>query len=201
MNGLSFLYPTLPTLPIKRIGGWRGFGHLFTEKPWNAVGGISMSYYPFVIGLGLLMPLDLSFSSWFFFIFYKAQLVLASAAGVSSLPGFPYIDRQCFGAVIGIFISVVVLNLRHFRGVLRIARHRTGEDVNEPISYRLALWGIVVGLAGLFIFSKRIGMSALVDPAVFCDLFYYRFGAHTDAGRTGISRACDGEHAESSYPR
>ena len=77
LNGFSFLYPTLPTLPIKRIGGWRGFGHLFTEKPWNAIGGISMSYYPFVIGLGLLMPLDLSFSSWFFFIFYKAQLVLS----------------------------------------------------------------------------------------------------------------------------
>ena len=32
LNGFSFLYPTLPTLPIKRIGGWRGFGHLFTEN-------------------------------------------------------------------------------------------------------------------------------------------------------------------------
>ena len=133
LNGFSFLYPTLPTLPIKRIGGWQGFGHLFTEKPWNAIGGISMSYYPFVIGLGLLMPLDLSFSSWFFFFFYKAQLVFASAVGLSSLPGFPYIDRQCFGAAIGIFISVLVLNLRHFRGVFRIARHRTGEDADEPI--------------------------------------------------------------------
>ena len=69
LNGFSFLYPTIPSLPIKRVGGWRGFGHLFTEKPWNAIGGISMSYYPFVIGLGLLMPLDLSFSSWFFLLF------------------------------------------------------------------------------------------------------------------------------------
>ena len=80
------------------------------------------------------MPLDLSFSSWFFFFFYKAQLVFASAVGLSSLPGFPYIDRQCFGAAIGIFISVLVLNLRHFRGVFRIARHRTGEDADEPDS-------------------------------------------------------------------
>ena len=32
LNGFSFLYPTIPYLPIKRIGGWRGFGHLFTEK-------------------------------------------------------------------------------------------------------------------------------------------------------------------------
>ena len=201
LNGFSFLYPTLPTLPIKRIGGWRGFGDLFTEKPWNAIGGISMSYYPFVIGLGLLMPLDLSFSSWFFFIFYKAQLVFTSAAGLSSLPGFPYIDRQCFGAAIGIFISVVVLNLRHFRGVLRIARHHTGEDADEPISYRLALWGIVVGLALLFIFSKRIGMSLWLIPLFFAIYFIIVLVLTRMPCGAGISCACDGKHAESSYPR
>ena len=171
LNGFSFLYPTIPSLPIKRIGGWRGFGHLFTEKPWNAIGGISMSYYPFVIGLGLLMPLDLSFSSWFFFFFYKAQLVFSSAVGLSNLPGFPYIDRQCFGAAIGIFISVLVLNLRHFRSVFRIARQRTGEDSDEPVSYRLALWGIVGGLVFLFIFSKRIGMSLWLIPLFFAIYF------------------------------
>ena len=171
LNGFSFLYPTIPSLPIKRIGGWQGFGHLFTEKPWNAIGGISMSYYPFVIGLGLLMPLDLSFSSWFFFFFYKAQLVFSSAVGLSNLPGFPYIDRQCFGAAIGIFISVLVLNGRHFRGVFRIARKRTGEDSAEPIPYRFALWGIVGGLAILFIFSKRIGMSLWLIPLFFAIYF------------------------------
>ncbi len=171
LNGFSFLYPTIPHLPIKRIGGWRGIGHLFTEKPWSAIGGISMSYYPFVIGLGLLMPLDLSFSSWFFFFFYKAQLVFSSAVGLSSLPGFPYIDRQCFGAAIGIFISVIVLNLRHFRGVFRIVKHRTGEDSEEPIPYRLALWGIIGGLTILFIFSKRIGMSLWLIPLFFAIYF------------------------------
>ena len=44
-------------------------------------------------------------------------------------------------------------------------------------------------------------MSLLADSAVFCNLFYHRLGAHTDAGGAGISRACDGEYAESSYPR
>jgi len=67
-NGVSFLIPSLPEIPIKRIGSWQGFGHLFTEKPWNEIGRISVSFYPFVIGLGLLIPLDLSFSGWFFFI-------------------------------------------------------------------------------------------------------------------------------------
>ena len=152
LNGFSFLYPTLPTLPIKRIGGWRGFGHLFTEKPWNAIGGISMSYYPvrhrtWIVDAARPIVLQLVFLYLLQGTISLERVPLACPV----YPGFPYIDRQCFGAAIGIFISVVVLNLRHFRGVLRISRHRTGEDANEPISYRLALWGIVVGLAILFI--------------------------------------------------
>ena len=74
LNGFSFLYPTLPTLPIKRIGGWSGFGHLFTEKPWNAIGGISMSYYPFVIGLGLLMPLESFVLQLVFLLFLQSTV-------------------------------------------------------------------------------------------------------------------------------
>ena len=33
LNGLSFLLPSLPEIPIKRFGGWQGFGHIFIEKP------------------------------------------------------------------------------------------------------------------------------------------------------------------------
>ena len=167
INGVSFLFPNIPTIPVKRIGGWRGFGHLFTDKPWNAIGGISMSYYPFVIGLGLLMPLDLSFSSWFFFIFYKAELVLSSTLGLNSLPGFPYINRQCFGAAIGIFLSILVLNMRHFKEVIRAVIHPSAVDEGEPIRYRSAVLGIIIGLGFLATFSQQIGMSPWLIPTFF----------------------------------
>ena len=65
---------------------------------------------------------------------------------------FPYIDRQCFGAAIGIFVSVFVLNLRHFRGVLRIARRRTGEDADEPIPIGSRSGALSEGLSS-FLFS------------------------------------------------
>ena len=55
--------------------------------------------------------------------------------------------------------------------MFRIVRHRTGEDTGEPIPYRLALWGIVGGLAILFIFSKRIGMSLWLIPLFFAIYF------------------------------
>ena len=62
VNGLSYFVPSLPIIGVR----FRDIGYLFTEKPWNALGTVRFSIYPFVIGLGFFMPLDLSFSCWFF---------------------------------------------------------------------------------------------------------------------------------------
>ena len=56
-NGIHFLYPFLPELPTRN----RSY-QIFTESPWNAMGRIPFSLYPFAIGLGFFIPLDLSFS-------------------------------------------------------------------------------------------------------------------------------------------
>ena len=167
INGLSFLYPAIPTIPVKRVGGWQGFGHLFTERPWNAIGGISISFYPFVIGLGFLMPLDLAFSSWFFFIFHKMQLVLVSALGINR-PGFPHYDFQCFGAAFGICLALLINSRKYLADILKSAfKGDNTEDKDEPVSYRFALLGIICGSAFLMIFSFRIGMSLWFIPIFF----------------------------------
>ena len=67
INGLHFLYPTVPTLG----GRLYDIGPLFTEKPWNAIGWTPVAVYPFIIGLSFFIPLDLSFSCWFFIYFGK----------------------------------------------------------------------------------------------------------------------------------
>ena len=169
LNGLSFLIPSLPAIPVKRLGGWRGFGHIFINKPWNAIGRISISFYPFVIGLGFLMPIDLLFSSWFFFLFYKAELVASNALGLSQIPGFPYVNRQCFGAALGLFLSLVLLGWRHFRSIVQ--RIQLNDPSDESRLYRLALTGLVVGFASLCLFSVRIGMSLWLVPLFFCLYF------------------------------
>ncbi len=167
INGLSFLFPVIPAIPVKRIGGWQGFGHLFTEKPWNAIGGISMSFYPFVIGLGFLMPLDLAFSGWFFFIFHKMELVLSSALGISAR-GFPYYDEQCFGAAVGLCLALLIHSRKYLADVLKAAlKGHSAEDEDEPVRYRFAILGIISGFAVLFVFSIRIGMSLWLIPVFF----------------------------------
>ena len=98
LNGLSIFYPMLPQIPI------RGYNlrRLLTEKPWSAVNWFPIRFYPFVIGLGFLIPLDLSFSCWSFYLIYKLQLIVGSAMGLRSLPRFPYGNEQVAGAYIGL---------------------------------------------------------------------------------------------------
>jgi hypothetical protein len=83
LNGLAYLYPQIPMIPVKQHGIYR----YFTERPWNAISGwTSISFYPFAIGLGFLMPLDLSFSCWFFYLFWQFERVFGAIFGWRSLP-------------------------------------------------------------------------------------------------------------------
>ena len=167
INGLGFLFPAIPTIPVKRAS----VGHLFTEKPWNAIGHMSISFYPFVIGLGFLMPLDLAFSSWFFFLFHKMELVLTRAFGVN-IPDFPYYDEQCFGATLGICLMLLIYSRKYLIGVLKTAfKNSSMEDGDEPVKYRTAILGIILGAVFLFVFSIRIGMSFWFVPIFFSVYF------------------------------
>ena len=47
----------------------------FEIKPWTAMGMTRVSFYPFMIGLVYFSPLDLSLSTWFFFLVWKAELI------------------------------------------------------------------------------------------------------------------------------
>ena len=92
IHGLHRFYSFIPDFNTRY-----NLGPLFTEKPWNAIGWMPVCFYPFVIGLSYFMPLDLSFSTWFFYLFWKAQLVARSALGLKRLSG-PYLGDQSAGA-------------------------------------------------------------------------------------------------------
>ena len=168
INGLNFLYPSIPSIPV-RI---HQIGHLFREKPWNAIGSWThVSFYPFVIGLAFFMPLDLSFSCWFFYIFGKAQAVFASAVGMRGI----YYFEQSIGAWIGIGIVSLWVGRSHFRSVIKKifvnpecsrSRQTSGirlqDDSDEPISFRSAGIGIIGGMAFLTILCLKAGMSLLI---------------------------------------
>jgi hypothetical protein len=166
MNGLNFLYPAIPNIPVSR----RTIAYLFTEQPLSAMrrDGFNVSFYPFALGLSFLMPLDLAFSCWFFYLMGKIELVLGSMTGWASSPAFPYNVERAFGATISLIIFMLWLGRLHLKGVILRILGRSGiDDSSEAMSYRMAVIGIVCGLVFLIIFSVRIGISIWIAIILF----------------------------------
>ena len=167
INSLHFLYPTVPSIPIRDID----IGRYFVEKPWSAVGWTPLHFYPFLIGLGYFIPLDLSFSYWFFYLFWKAQFIVGSALGMRGLPEFPYPYAQVYGALMGLVIILIWTSRRYLFHILRDVLRGRAADQDEPVRYRTALLGIISVMLLLTLFSYRAGMSLWVIFAFFVIYF------------------------------
>ena len=166
-NGIHVLKPFLPQIPTRQFE----IGQYFTQRPWNAIGWTPMYMLPFAIGIAFLMPLDLSFSIWFFYLFWKALKVLGNAMGMRSLPGFPYDGPQTTGAYIMLAFLVLWGNRRHLASVFRAV---FGHRVKSSREYRFAFIMGALGLTWLFLFAQRMGMNWWVIPLYFG--IYYIMG-------------------------
>lgn len=165
LNGFHFLYPAVPELRVSM----RDIGHYFTTKPWNAVGWVPISLFPFAIGLAFFLPLDLSFSCWFFYVFRKAIRVAGAAVGMQNRPGFPYFNEQASGAWIALGLLALWITRRHLKDILKtvVGYKKKLDDSGEPMSYRWALFGLICGIVFLILFSAKMGISAWVSLSLF----------------------------------
>ncbi len=162
VNSLNLYYPFIPT--VFTPGGGNSFidlGVNFRDRPLNAIGWTPLSFYPFVIGIGMLMPLDFLFSLWFFYWLWKAELVVSAAFSLNETPNFPYQNYQAFGAYLAFLLSAVWLSRGYLKQVYRkvIGQPSDLDDSEEPISYRAAVIGIIVGFGLLMAFCVAMGMS------------------------------------------
>ena len=165
-NGMHFLYPRIPGL-----GGSRyDIGQVFTTKPLSAIGYVPVAVYPFAIGMSFLIPADLSFSIWFFYILGKLILVAGDILGRSNAPGFPYAAEQSAGVWIVLAAAALWGGRKHFAAQLRRALHAGKRAPDEPMSPRGAVLGLAIGLALLVCFARSFGASTwlvLVYLAIF----------------------------------
>jgi hypothetical protein len=171
VNLLNSVFPSVPYIPVKR----RSIGYLFTERPWNAMGDVRISFYPFAIGIAFMIPLDLLLSCWVFYWIYKMELVVGSVMGWRSISRFPFANEQAFGAYIGILLFVIWTGRSHFKSVMRhILGLSREDDSEEPMPYRMAALGFIGGFAYLALFSYRMGMTIWVILIFFA--IYYLLG-------------------------
>ena len=183
INGLHHVFPAIPSVYEK------AYRFRFTEKPFSAMGWLRLGIYPFVLGIGFLIPLDLLFSSWFFFWVWKGQQILGSVAGLEGT-GYPYVNYQGFGAYMGIFLIAVWRGRKYLQNLSGVetdflsndrtkpvarneveggstenpvnAQTRPNEPqgiIKKPMSPRTLVLALIAGVAFLTFFCLRAGMS------------------------------------------
>ncbi len=163
INGLHHVFPAIPSVYEK------AYRFRFTEKPFSAMGWLRLGIYPFVLGIGFLIPLDLLFSTWFFFWVWKGQQVVGSMMGLEGT-GYPYVNYQGFGAYMGIFFIAIWRGRKYLQNLLG-ANVQSTSTRDEPVSPRLLLLALVAGVAFLTFFCLRAGMS-LWAVLVFFGLYF-----------------------------
>ncbi len=168
-NSFAFLYPVIPRIPID----WVDMGVYFKGRPWNAVGWFPRSFYPFMIGLGYLMPTDFVFSCWFFYLLWKLELVLSSALGWNQIKDFPFANFQAFGAYALFGLHALWIGRGYLVRVWERAIGGPGglRETNEAMGYRGAFVAIAVGLVFLVWFSAAAGLRLWLGVVFF--LIYF----------------------------
>lgn len=170
INGLHYLYPQIPGL-----GGTLSeynLNALFTSRPFSAMGSTPVGLYPFAVGMTYFIPLDLSFSIWFFYLFGKVVRIGGDMWGATSEPEFPYLVEQGAGAWLGIAIVAVWASRRHLKAQWSRA-WKTGErEGDEALSPRVAVLGLIAGALLLL----GLGLIASV-PIWWMALFFALFFA------------------------
>ena len=159
-NGIQFFFPILPSIPVGAQGDGFNLSTYFTQKPWSAIGSMPLRLHPYLIGLGFILPVDLSFSCLFFYMMKKAQLFFGSALGVVMVPGYPFSGEQGAGALFALLAVVCWSSRKHFATVLvRVIRPNRAEEAEEAVSYRGAVITLFICLLLLMVFCVRGGMS------------------------------------------
>ncbi|MHB0997598.1 MAG: DUF6785 family protein [Armatimonadota bacterium] len=176
MNYLSAIYPSIPNinLNIYNIGA-----ATFTNPPLKGMNPIWISWMPFAIGLCYLMPLDVAFSCWFFYIFIRLASAFATSQGWRdpnagfSPTQFPFIYHLAQGAWLGMFVVVMRNSKDHLRQVFKSAfsKEKIPGEEKEPLSYRAAVIGALLGFAILVAAMTISGMRLQVALFIFTIYF------------------------------
>jgi len=170
MNVLHIVNPS-----VAAPGPTYALGQFFTERPLDALSGISIWHRPELVGLGYLVPLDILFSVWFFFVLEQVAAVLGRAGGFDTA-GYPFDITQGMGAYIAMALFLVFMARRHLADVLRRAWSGTrgADDRTEALPYRIAVPGAAVGFAVVTGFAIRAGVAPWVALLFFGLLFAFQ---------------------------
>lgn len=178
---------------ITAIGQDYSLNPLLSERPWTGLQPLTLTWRPEVVGLGYLVPTDILFSVWAFYLLLRFTNFFASMFGFSQ-GGFPHDRPQGMGAYLALALFTIWSAREHLAHVLRSAVGRGEGDRDSVVPEGVAFWGVVVGIVGITALMTVAGMgvgSALAYVLVIyaSSLVYARIRAQTGLPITyGIPR-------------
>ena len=166
INGLHH-YHVFPTeIPLSF-----NFEEVLTEKPWSALAPLTSRFeftvLPFLVGIAYLLSVEVAFSTWFFYLLTRAQLLAAELLGRTGdqgvfvglggqwreWPNFtPHLHAQARGGL----LCLAVLSLWAARRALADA---WGRALRSRCMERWGLVCLTGGSAGLLFWGHSAGLS------------------------------------------
>ena len=161
-KGLHQMVPSVPDIltPVS-INDWDAM----KLPPWNGLGAMPLTFSFAAVGFFFLLPADVLFSIWFFFILTRAEEAAAIFYNMPT-PGMPmyppklFTGYQSMGAYFVLVGYLFWIARPHLRRVWAsaIGRERV-DDSAEVMPYRVAVFGLIAGVAGSALWLWSMGMS------------------------------------------
>ena len=149
LNGIHALVPAVPGLRVTAFDLQRQF----TSPTARALGYLPISAYPWVIGLGFLLPVEYLLSCSLFFWVWKLELLYGALYARGSR--FPYVAEQSVGAYLGIALFSLWVARAHLKQVWNAMLH--GLEVRGVP--RWALPGALLGTGVCLAYGHLLGMG------------------------------------------
>lgn len=169
-NIVHYFSPLFPEITVIK-GGQLSIGRSFPSIP------VGLSFH--LIGFAYFASLDVLLSIWVFYLLSVFQIGLYNRIGFSiGLPQTfcseqPSMGWQGFGGLIAIVAYSLWMARTHLKDAFRKAFGKNSDavDSSELLSYKTAVWGLILGLVYICAWLYRAGMSykvlLLFLPAVF----------------------------------
>jgi hypothetical protein len=166
-KGLHLLYPSVPDITT-----YINLADYLTVRPWDQLGRTEIWFFPLVVGITYLLPAEVAFSIWFFYLFYKAEILLTAyfnwnmPAGLGSYGYTQFHALQAFGGAVGLTAWTLWAARAHLRDVWEKATggpraHRI-DDSGEMLPYRALVIGVAVAYGGIGLWLYLVGVPILL---------------------------------------
>jgi hypothetical protein len=196
INILHSYFPVIPqpTLVIN-------LGQYFTERPWNALADypphFMFGFSPLHVGIAYILPLNVSFSFWFFALFYKLENVTMNALGYYDTHAQNTLWWSWAGLTraAGAYVAIALFALwraRHaIKEIVQMAFGRMKRDESNAIlSSKLTVFGGIAALVFVLLFMKvLIGVPVYATLVLLLCFFAYSVAIARLRAEAGLPRS------------